>query len=136
MRPEDCQHLWQTAVKYKTRGEVSALLERFASNRGAPLRDNFTRLGLEARMVVADATEWQPETDEGFDGVLVDARGGATVQMPGGIPVGTLAIGPSGARNAALLAIAILANKRPELREKLRSFRAEQSRKVLRETLP
>lgn len=67
---------------------------------------------------------------KGLDSLL------STVQMPGGIPVGTLAIGPPGARNAALLAIAILANKRPELREKLRSFRAEQSRKVLRETLP
>lgn len=67
---------------------------------------------------------------KGMDSLL------STVQMPAGIPVGTLAIGPPGARNAALLAIAILANKRPELREKLRKFRAEQSRKVLRETLP
>ena len=66
---------------------------------------------------------------KGLDSLL------STVQMPGGIPVGTLAIGPAGARNAALLAVAILANKRPELREKLRHFRAEQSRKVLRETL-
>jgi len=60
----------------------------------------------------------------------------STVQMPAGIPVGTLAIGGAGARNAALLAIAILANSRPELRDKLRQFRAEQSEKVLRETLP
>ncbi|HLK66289.1 MAG TPA: 5-(carboxyamino)imidazole ribonucleotide mutase [Bryobacteraceae bacterium] len=67
---------------------------------------------------------------KGMDSLL------STVQMPAGIPVGTLAIGPAGARNAALLAIAILANQRPELREKLRNFRAEQSRKVLRETLP
>jgi 16S rRNA (cytosine967-C5)-methyltransferase len=42
-------------------------------NRVARLRDNFARLGLEARMVVADATEWQAETGDGFDGVLVDA---------------------------------------------------------------
>jgi 5-(carboxyamino)imidazole ribonucleotide mutase len=67
---------------------------------------------------------------KGMDSLL------STVQMPAGIPVGTLAIGPAGARNAALLAVAILANKRPELREKLRHFRAEQSEKVLRETLP
>jgi 5-(carboxyamino)imidazole ribonucleotide mutase len=67
---------------------------------------------------------------KGMDSLL------STVQMPGGIPVGTLAIGGAGAKNAALLAIAILANKRPELREKLRNFRAEQSRKVLLETLP
>src|SRR3954463_16225492 len=50
----------------------------------------------------------------------------STVQMPGGIPVGTLAIGKAGAKNAALLAIAILANSRPELREKIRSYRKEQ----------
>ena len=60
----------------------------------------------------------------------------STVQMPGGIPVGTLAIGKAGARNAALLAIAILANSRPELREKLKQFRAEQAEKIARETLP
>lgn len=54
----------------------------------------------------------------------------ATVQMPAGIPVGTLAIGKPGATNAALFAIAILANGRPELKQKLRDFRAEQEQKV------
>jgi 5-(carboxyamino)imidazole ribonucleotide mutase len=62
---------------------------------------------------------------KGMDSLL------ATVQMPGGIPVGTLAIGKPGATNAALLAIAILANSRPELREKLVQYRAEQTRAVL-----
>jgi len=66
---------------------------------------------------------------KGMDSLL------STVQMPAGIPVGTLAIGPAGARNAALLAIAILANSRGDLREKLRHFRADQSAKILRETL-
>lgn len=60
----------------------------------------------------------------------------STVQMPGGVPVGTLAIGRAGATNAALLAVAVLANKRPELRERLRVFRAEQEQKILGETLP
>jgi 5-(carboxyamino)imidazole ribonucleotide mutase len=59
----------------------------------------------------------------------------STAQMPGGIPVGTLAIGKPGAINAALLAVAILANKRPELREKLRKYRAEQSEKIRNEKL-
>lgn len=60
----------------------------------------------------------------------------STVQMPGGIPVGTLAIGKAGATNAALLAIAILANNaRPELKQKLRDFRKEQADKVLNEKL-
>ena len=67
---------------------------------------------------------------KGLDSLL------STVQMPAGIPVGTLAIGPAGARNAALLAVAILAISRPELRAQLRQFRTEQSEKVLRETLP
>src|SRR5689334_4395085 len=59
----------------------------------------------------------------------------STAQMPGGIPVGTLAIGKAGATNAALLAVAILANSRPELKKKLRDFRAEQERKIRATTL-
>jgi 5-(carboxyamino)imidazole ribonucleotide mutase len=55
--------------------------------------------------------------------------------MPAGIPVGTLAIGPAGARNAALFAIAILAGSRPELRQKLKAYRASQSEKIAKETL-
>ena len=54
----------------------------------------------------------------------------ATVQMPGGIPVGTLAIGKPGAINAALFAVAILANSRPELRQKLHEFRESQEAKI------
>jgi 5-(carboxyamino)imidazole ribonucleotide mutase len=53
------------------------------------------------------------------------------VQMPGGVPVGTLAIGESGARNAGLLAAAILAGSRPALRERLRALRERQTRGVL-----
>src|SRR5262249_41147108 len=67
---------------------------------------------------------------KGMDSLL------SIVQMPGGIPVGTLAIGRAGAINAALLAVAILANQRPELREKLRQFRAEQTERVLQDTRP
>ena len=59
----------------------------------------------------------------------------STAQMPGGIPVGTLAIGKAGAVNAALLAVAILANKDPELRAKLKKFRADQADKILQEKL-
>jgi 5-(carboxyamino)imidazole ribonucleotide mutase len=58
------------------------------------------------------------------------------VQMPAGIPVGTLAIGKAGATNAALLAVAILASTRPDLRETLRRFREEQTERVLGDTLP
>ena len=67
---------------------------------------------------------------KGMDSLL------SIVQMPGGIPVGTLAIGKAGAINAALLAVSILSGSRPALREKLRQFREEQTRKVLGDTLP
>jgi 5-(carboxyamino)imidazole ribonucleotide mutase len=66
---------------------------------------------------------------KGLDSLL------STVQMPAGIPVGTLAIGAPGARNAALLAVAILAASRPELRQRLRRFREEQKEKILAERL-
>lgn len=59
----------------------------------------------------------------------------STVQMPAGIPVGTLAIGKPGAVNAALLAIAILANQRPELRQQLKQFREKQEQQVRAATL-
>jgi len=60
----------------------------------------------------------------------------ATVQMPAGIPVGTLAIGKPGAINAALFAVAILANSRPELRTKLAEFRKRQEEIVRAATVP
>jgi 5-(carboxyamino)imidazole ribonucleotide mutase len=67
----------------------------------------------------------QSKALSGMDSLL------SIVQMPAGIPVGTLAIGAAGAKNAALLAVSILANSRPELREKLKKFRTEQTNKVL-----
>jgi 5-(carboxyamino)imidazole ribonucleotide mutase len=59
----------------------------------------------------------------------------STVQMPGGIPVGTLGIGKSGAVNAALLAVSILGITRPELREKIGAYRSERAAKILATTL-
>ena len=67
---------------------------------------------------------------QGLDSLL------SIVQMPGGVPVGTLAIGKPGATNAGLLAVSILANSRPELRAMLRAFREEQAGKVRQEQLP
>ncbi|MCB1025997.1 MAG: AIR carboxylase family protein, partial [Acidobacteria bacterium] len=57
------------------------------------------------------------------------------VQMPAGIPVGTMAIGDAGAKNAALLAVSILANSRPDLRIKLHKYRQEQTENVLNSEL-
>ena len=71
----------------------------------------------------------ESKTLKGMDSLL------SIVQMPAGIPVATLAIGKAGAIYAALLAISILANSRPELREKLRAFREKQTAKVLKDTL-
>jgi 5-(carboxyamino)imidazole ribonucleotide mutase len=67
---------------------------------------------------------------QGIDSLL------SIVQMPAGVPVGTLAIGKPGAINAALLAAAIVAINRPEVREKLRAFRADQTRAVLAQPDP
>jgi 5-(carboxyamino)imidazole ribonucleotide mutase len=67
---------------------------------------------------------------QGLDSLL------SIVQMPGGVPVGTLAIGKAGATNAGLLAVSILANSRPDLRQRLREFRTEQTNKVRQEPLP
>lgn len=67
---------------------------------------------------------------DGLDSLL------SIVQMPGGVPVATLAIGKAGAINAALLAVSILGATHPEYRESLRKFRQEQERTVLGETLP
>ena len=67
---------------------------------------------------------------QGLDSLL------SIVQMPGGVPVGTLAIGKPGATTAGLLAVSILSNSRPDLRVRLRAFRQEQTEKVRREELP
>ncbi|MGD9588465.1 MAG: 5-(carboxyamino)imidazole ribonucleotide mutase [Pyrinomonadaceae bacterium] len=66
---------------------------------------------------------------KGLDSLL------SIAQMPAGVPVGTLAIGQAGATNAALLAVAILANSRPALRKKLAAFRSRQTKTVLKTRL-
>lgn len=71
----------------------------------------------------------QSKALSGLDSLL------SIVQMPGGIPVGTLAIGEAGAKNAAILAASILGNKYPDFRETLRKFRDSQTDSVLNDTL-
>ena len=71
----------------------------------------------------------QSKALNGLDSLL------SIVQMPKGVPVGTLAIGEAGAVNAALLAAAFLARHNPALRDRLATFRAEQTQKVLEEPL-
>ena len=67
---------------------------------------------------------------KGMDSLL------SIAQMPAGVPVGTLAIGKAGATNAALLAVAILANTRPRLRDSLTRFRREQAERAAGSELP
>ena len=67
---------------------------------------------------------------KGLDSLL------SIAQMPAGVPVGTLAIGEAGAKNAGLLAVSILANSRPTLRKKLTAYRSRQTRTVLKTKLP
>lgn len=67
----------------------------------------------------------QSKALSGMDSLL------SIVQMPFGVPVGTMAIGTAGAKNSALFALSILANSRPELREKLHEFRNKQTQTVL-----
>jgi len=71
-----------------------------------------------------------PSVLNGLDSLL------STVQMPSGIPVGTLAIGKAGATNAALLAVSIMGTSRPELLEKIADYRKKRADKILDETLP
>jgi 5-(carboxyamino)imidazole ribonucleotide mutase len=72
----------------------------------------------------------ESKTLKGMDSLL------SIVQMPGGVPVGTLAIGKAGAINAALLAAAILGNKHPQFRAAYEKFRANQTEKVLSNRKP
>jgi 5-(carboxyamino)imidazole ribonucleotide mutase len=72
----------------------------------------------------------QSKALQGLDSLL------STAQMPGGVPVGTLAIGEAGAKNAALLAAAILATSDDAIRKKLEAFRKRQSESVLAAKLP
>ncbi|MGD8708957.1 MAG: 5-(carboxyamino)imidazole ribonucleotide mutase [Ectothiorhodospiraceae bacterium] len=71
----------------------------------------------------------QSQALKGLDSLL------SIVQMPGGVPVATFAIGRSGARNAALFAVSLLANGRPDLQRALQDFRERQARKVMEDTL-
>ena len=72
----------------------------------------------------------ESKTLKGMDSLL------SIVQMPGGVPVGTLAIGKAGAINAALMATAILGNKHPQFRAAYEKFRASQTAKVLSNRKP
>jgi len=116
--------------------DATAEFARAAADRG--LRVIIAGAGGAAHLAgVIAAHTWLPVLGvpiqsklQGLDSLL------STAQMPGGIPVGTLAIGEAGAKNAALLAAAILATSDHTLRQKLEAFRRKQSEAVLAAKLP
>ena len=117
--------------------EATAKFAREAADRG--IRVMIAAAGGAAHLAgVIAAHTWLPVLGvpiqstalHGLDSLL------STAQMPGGIPVGTLAIGPAGAKNAALLAAAILATSDEKIRQNLQAFRKKQTDSVLAAKLP
>jgi 5-(carboxyamino)imidazole ribonucleotide mutase len=117
--------------------DATAKFAREAADRG--IRVIIAAAGGAAHLAgVISAHTWLPVLGvpiqssplHGLDSLL------STAQMPGGIPVGTLAIGPAGAKNAALLAAAILALFDKKIRQNLQAFRKKQTEAVLAAKLP
>ena len=117
--------------------ELATQIARDAAGRGIQVL--IAGAGAAAHLAgVVAAHTWLPvlgvpmesKSLKGLDSLL------ATVQMPGGIPVGTLAIGSAGAKNAALLAAAIIALSDEKVRAALLAFREKQTREAMAATLP
>src|SRR5260370_23272010 len=117
----------QATVEYATTAESRGLQVIIAGAGGAA---HLAGVVAEPTLLPVLGVPMETQALKGMDSLL------STVQMPGGIPVGTLGIGKSGAQNAALLAIAMLANHDPDLREKLRRFREDQAARIRSEELP
>ncbi|MAT72394.1 MAG: 5-(carboxyamino)imidazole ribonucleotide mutase [Planctomycetaceae bacterium] len=117
----------QWMVQYATTAEQRGLEVIIAGAGGAAHLP-----GMVASMTVLPVlgVPVQSKALSGLDSLL------SIVQMPGGVPVGTLAIGAAGARNAGLLAVRILAGPRKDLREKLHEFQQTQTDKVRGDSLP
>lgn len=117
----------QWMVEYATTAEQRGLQAIIAGAGGAAHLP-----GMVAAMTVLPVlgVPVQSRALQGLDSLL------SIVQMPGGVPVGTLAIGSAGAKNAALLAVRILALQQPELREKLHAFQQKQTDDVRSTKLP
>src|SRR6185437_12513939 len=116
--------------------ELVASFTKSAEGRGVEVMIAAAGLAAHLAGVVASMTllpvlgvPMQGNAVGGLDALL------AMVQMPGGVPVGTLAIGSHGAKNSALLAIRILANSRPDLRQKLREYHAAMAKQIADEPL-
>lgn len=130
--PHECRVLSahrtpEEAGQYATTAESRGLKVMIAAAGGAA---HLAGVMAASTIIPVLACPMQTPSLGGLDSLL------SMVQMPGGIPVGTLAIGKAGATNAALLAVAILALEDDSLRKKLLEFRKEQAKKVLAETLP
>lgn len=112
--------------EYATRAEPRGLAVIIAGAGGAA---HLPGMVASQTLVPVIGVPVQSRALNGLDSLL------SIVQMPGGVPVATMAIGPAGARNAGLFAVEMLAVSRPALRERLRAFRAEQEQRVRTEPL-
>jgi 5-(carboxyamino)imidazole ribonucleotide mutase len=111
-------------VEYATSAESRGLLAIIAGAGGAA---HLPGMVAASTIVPVFGVPVESKTLRGVDSLL------SIVQMPAGVPVGTLAIGRAGATNAALLAAAVIAAVRPDVREALRRFRTEQTERVIRD---
>jgi 5-(carboxyamino)imidazole ribonucleotide mutase len=116
----------QATVEYVTQGEARGVKVFIAAAGGAA---HLAGVVAAHTIVPVLGVPMESQSLKGMDSLL------STVQMPAGIPVGTLAIGKAGAINAALLAVSILATGDKVLREKLQAYRASQTDKILKTTL-
>jgi 5-(carboxyamino)imidazole ribonucleotide mutase len=116
----------QATVDYVTQGEARGVKVFIAAAGGAA---HLAGVVAAHTIVPVLGVPMESQSLKGMDSLL------STVQMPAGIPVGTLAIGKAGAINAALLAVSILATGDKVLREKLQAYRASQTDKILKTTL-
>ena len=145
---ETMKHVAETLEKFDIPFERSVVSAHRTPTRMADFAEGAAERGLEVIIAGAGGAAHLPgmvaaQTVVPVLGVPVQSRvlNGvdsllSIVQMPAGVPVGTLAIGRAGAINAALLAVSILATSRPNLRQKLLEFRRTQSENVLNSELP
>jgi 5-(carboxyamino)imidazole ribonucleotide mutase len=111
-------------VEYATTAESRGLLAIIAGAGGAA---HLPGMVAASTIVPVFGVPVESRTLRGVDSLL------SIVQMPAGVPVGTLAIGRAGATNAGLLAAAVVAAVRPDVREALRRFRTEQTDRIIRD---
>ena len=129
--PHECRVLSAHRTPHETVDYVSALEGRGVDIviAGAGGAAHLAGTAAAHTLLPVIAVPLESQALAGLDSLL------STIQMPAGVPVATMAIGPGGAKNAALLAVAILGRQRPPLREKLAAYRETERRRILETAL-